>query len=84
MKNNQTVEWNGLRVVGDIVDDDWEGDASVPNGIHEIPAYVQDLEVYAAEDTSIVDYLNDEGVDFFCGLLLENAEGDDEPEEDDE
>jgi len=78
MNNNQTTEWHGLRIVGDIVDDDWEGDPSVPNGTRHIPPYVQDLEVYVDAEESIVNYLNDEGIDFFCAMLIADCEGEDD------
>jgi hypothetical protein len=74
-------------IEGDIVTDDWEGDPEVPNGVRHYPPYVSDIKVSlmpqtcSEEDDCAIDftqYLNDDGVQFFAALLLEQRGGTDE------
>lgn len=60
MKNpNHTTSWNGLDVQAIVIVGDTEGDESVPGGLHHIPPYVAELEVYTPKGADMLDYLTE-------------------------
>lgn len=75
-----TVEWHGLTATAEIVSGDWEGDPSVPNGVHHLPPYAQDIDVLDPDGSSILDYISSKGIEEITMALLE-AYGDDEGDE---
>lgn len=70
-RNNITTEWHGLIITAEIVSGDWEGDPSVPNGVHHLPPYAQDIDVLDPDGTSILDYISDKGMEEVETALLE-------------
>jgi hypothetical protein len=45
------TEWHGLHVSGILVRDDWEGDASIPNGTHTLPPYFLEYRIELPDGT---------------------------------
>jgi len=70
------TEWHGLTLVADIISDDWEGDPSVPNGVHHLPPYAQDIDVLDADGFSLLDYISEKGMEEIETALLEAWDGD--------
>ena len=76
--SNVEQTWKGLTVKGDLIENDWEGDPSVPNGTRTIPAYIEDLEVLTEDGYDIVNYLTDDAIDMIESYLIDTARPEDE------
>jgi len=72
--------WHGLTLVAEVVSGDWEGDPSVPNGVHHLPPYAQDIDVLDSDGSSLLDYINKKGMEEIETVLLEawDSPGDDD------
>lgn len=69
MRKNRHMEWNGLSVTGDIVDDDCTSDlqCTVPYA-----PYVQDLKImFKSHD--LTSAFTDEGLAWFGSMLIEHC-----------
>ena len=64
---------NGLQVDGEAVVGDWEGDNSIPNGIHMLPTYLNGISVYTDDGTDITNWLTKEAIKELSDGLLDYA-----------
>ena len=49
------IKWHGLRVRAIVELDNWEGDPSVPNGVHYLNPYAEEIEVLLPDGYSFTD-----------------------------
>ena len=68
-----SIQWHGLTVEATVVIGDWEGDPSVPNGVHHLPAYTEDVAISDADGNDMGDYINKQGMDDIDEILLIEA-----------
>jgi len=68
------IKWHGLHVKANVELRSWEGDPSVPNGIHYLQPHAEEIEVYLPDGYSLADDdLSDSLWESLEELLIEAA-----------
>lgn len=66
-----TTQWNDLQVEGYIVEPGWEGDPSLPGGVHRLSPYVEEIFITTTDGTDMLPYLKDSAIDEAQAYLLQ-------------
>jgi hypothetical protein len=69
-----TSEWCGLMITGMWVTGQWEGDPSIPNGVHRLPDELEDICIYSPENEDITDYFTAEAIEAAGSVLFDTVE----------
>ena len=69
-----TSEWCGLMVTGTWVTGQWEGDPSIPNGVHHLPDELEDVCIYSPENEDITGYFTVEAIKAAESVLFDTVE----------
>ena len=69
-ESGMKMNWRGLDVEFELVTAGLEGDSSIPNGMHQLPDFLEDVAVYTPEGADITDYLTDTAIDDIIDYIL--------------
>jgi hypothetical protein len=69
-----TTDWMGLDIACTIIVGDWEGDPQVPNGVHYLPPYIDELSIKTPDGFELYDYLTESAITTISDFVLEDAE----------
>ncbi len=68
-----TTRWKGFDITGKVVVNDWEGDASLPGGLHNLGPYVDEFTILAPDGSDLFDYLSPDAETEICQKLIDSV-----------